>query len=410
MGNNQFNNITEFLKEIPIMAVPNFLKLTPAEHEGGIYYYGRKENFQGFKFCVNTKRRQWSADHGDHGDDALSLVEYLGRNGATVSNGADLVETFAHQIALEIKHDMDTPQRIPFKPLPLRSRKWVAKAYVNSINKPFVKGMSAAMLKKHCYVVYRANCPIGEEDKETMRLYALIRDTKDLRQLTVEDKKAIVERFTTAIALRNINGGLQLYTGEFTYPEKSQDYCLFGSDEVEPGEKLYVYENILDYLAMMEQRHKNGTEAIMPPAHHIIINGDENLKDALDYIHDRCEYLDVVCLFPNDAQGNDLFQKVLHATNDTAQDASQRMYANERYFSLYAKNADYRNPREVAEYERSMERTIDRELEQSRKQSDKSKQQESNWQKVKERVIPIPSAPKTRLLERANEVVKGLRI
>lgn len=384
---------TDILKQVPIMLVPNFMKLTPSEHEGGNYYYESEENATGLKFCVNTTRRQWSADKDNHGDDALSLVEYFGRNGVKTTNGADLAETIGGHIALEFKHGRDTPQRIPFKPLPLRSRKWVGKPYRDAIIKPFVKGMSAAVLKKHCYVVYRANCLAGEEDKETLRLYALIRDTKDLTQLTIEDKKAIKEKFTTAIAMRNVNGGLQLYTGEFTYPEKSDGYCLYGDDEIKPGEKLYVYENILDYLAMMEQLHKNGTEFIMPSAHHIIINGDENLNDALEYIHDRCEFLDVVCLFPNEEQGKNLFKKVRHATNDTAQDASQRMYANERYFSFYAKNSGYFNPHEIAEYERTIDRTIDRELEQRKKQQDKSKEQQGYRPKGKERVIPIPSTP-----------------
>jgi len=352
--------VQRILNDIPIMAVTNALRMTPCEHEGGIYYYDGEESGVDFKLCVNTTRRQWYADKGNHGDDAISLVSYLGKAGVAATTGGDLMESFAVQIARDIRHALDTPQRIQFKPMPIRGRKWVAKPYARSINKPFIRGISAAVLEKYCHVVYRANCKAGEEDEETMRLYDLICNTKDLRQLTPGEKEAIRKKFTTAIALRNANGGLQLYTGEFSYPEKNGGYCLFGGDEVKPGEKLYIYENILDYLAMMEQWHKNSTEAIMQPSHHLIINGDENLADALDYIHERCDYLDVVCLFPNDRKGHSLFEKVHHATRDTAQDASQRMYISDRYFSLFAKNAAYFNHKERTEYAAAIQQAIDK--------------------------------------------------
>lgn len=401
MQHNNTNQQLEFLKRVPVQSVLNALRMTPDEHEGNIYYYNITWNDEVHSIRVNNARQQWRSGKLNHGDDALSLASFLCTAYGKSPMDAQLIGNIATLISKDL--EKETPkQRIPFKSLPLRGRKWVAKRYGNAIIRPFHQGLCDAMLSKQCYVVYRANCPSGEEDNETLRLFNLIRDTNDLNLLSQEEKQAIKEKFTTAIAMRNVNGGLQLYTGEFSYPEKSEGYCLFGGEEVERGEKLYVYENIMDYLALMERRHASGVEAIMPPAHHLIINGEKNLTEALTYIHDYCDYLNVVCMFPNDEEGRTLFEKVNHAARNTAEDASRRMYADQHFFSLYAKTANIFDYADRDACQRELERMIDQQLEQRKAKSDKARTN----QRENKKVIEIPSAPKVNVMELVKETIK----
>lgn len=398
---NNTNQQLEFLKKVPVQSVLNALRITPDEHEGNIYYYDIRWNGEPHSIRVNNARQQWRSGKLNHGEDAASLVSYLCTAYGKSPTDAELTGNIATLISRDL--EKETPkQRIPFKSLPIHGRKWVAKRYDKAIIRPFHQGLCEAMLSKQCYVVYRANCPSGEEDKETLRLLDLIRSAKDLNNLSQEDKLSIKKNFSTAIALRNVNGGLQLYTGEFSYPEKSEGYCLIGGEEVEKGEKLYVYENILDYLALMERRHASGVEAIMPPAHHLIINGENNMAEALTYIHDYCDYLNVVCMFPNDEEGHKLFERVNHATKNTAEDASQRMYADQHFFSLYAKVANIFDYADQAACQRALEKMIDEQLEQRKAKSETSR----TSQKGQEKVIELPSAPKVNIVGQVMETVK----
>lgn len=412
MENEKFNECLDLLKKVPVLSIPNAMRMTPYDHEGGIYYYRSMLNGQQLEFCVNTSREQWRADDKHHGDDALSLIDYLGSPWGIEPMNEKIVTSFCTTILKDFKHDYETPQRIPCKELPILGRQWVAKRYDSAFNAPFVKGMSSKVLRRQCYVVYKAKDKPMEETKETMRLVGLIRDTKDLNTLPEEDKKAIREHFTTEIALRNVNDGLQLFNGEYSYPEKEAGYCLFGGKNVEQGEKLYVYENIMDYLAMMEQRHKNGTEYIMPPAHHIIINGEQNLAEALVYIHDHCDFLNVVCMFPNDDKGRELFEKVSHVTRNTAEDASQ-LYVDNHFYSLYGKTAIIFDEAEYDAYKKSVEKEIDTKGEQYRKEhnlSDKDTNEQKVSRKENERKLTLPSAPKVSFIEKVKNKTRGFKM
>lgn len=389
----------DYLRQAPVMSVTNLLRMQPLEHEGNIYYYDFHPFGRLATLCLNTARQQWYVDKQHHGDDASSLVLYIHRAVGHPYNDEELMADTAVGMAKRELKVKESQQRIPFKSLPLYGRKWVAKPYGNAINTPFMQGLSKVVLMKQCYVVYRTACKADEEDSETLRLLSLIRDTKNLRKLPKESKQAISEHFATAIALRNVNGGLQLHTGEFSYPELREGYCLFGGKEVEKGETLYVYENVMDYLAMLERRHASGTGAIMPPAHHLIINGEDNLKEALAYIHDRCDYLNVVCLFPNDAEGHKLYEQVRQATLGTAEDASGRMYANEHFFSLYAKTANIFDEAHLRTCRDKMQRLINQEVGQHKKNSETDATEIKKMKKA----IKIPSAE-------SKEGLKGFRL
>ena len=407
--NNQY---LEVLKQVPVMSIPNIIRQVPYEHVGGIYYYHLFANGKPLSLVVNTSRNQWYADKDNHGDDAVSLAIFVGKSYSPKSTEQDLIDDYGKRIYDDLVRESEAGQRIPFKDLPIRSRKWVAKRYDLSFLNPFIKGLSIPVLKKHCYVVYRTRKEIDDDDARAEHYREILRTTKDLNQLPDEDKKAIGELFTTAIALRNVNGGLQVFDGETSFPLQQDGYCLFGGEEVEKGEKLFVYENIMDYLALMEMRHKNGTDAIMPPTHHIILNGDKNLAEALSYIHARCDFLDVVCMFPNDDVGHQLFKKVRHATRDTADDASQRLYVKDYFFSLSSKTAmRYDMPAYHAD-KKEIQKEIEKQL--ARTQTQGETQGKENAPdlsgKRKDRTILIPSPPKVRANDKTQESRSGFKL
>lgn len=337
---NYINHLHDFIKKAPVLSVINAIKLCPYEHDKSLYYYRFMLDGKEYRLCVDDTRQQWYIDDKNHGDDAASLLSFLYMSCDAQFLGFSLIDAYIIRIVNDLNKAKKTPQRIPLKPLPLDGGTWIAKRYDKAINMPFLQGLCDAVLKNHCYVVYLANCATGNVDKETNRLFSLIQDTKDLKELPQEDRDSIKEKFSTVIALRNVNGGLQLYDGECSYPLKSEGYCLLGGEKLLFGDKLYVYENIMDYLALMEQRHANGVDTLMASEQHFIINGERNLSEALAYIQDRCDYLQVVSMLPNDEKGRDLFERVNNAAFDTAEDASQRLYADKNYFSLYAQTAD----------------------------------------------------------------------
>jgi len=335
MEKNNILNPMEYLQSVPVINVPNMLEITPAEHVGAIYYYLMPNGGNPVEVKVNTERNQWYADESVYGDDAASLGLYMmNAMGHSIAE-EQIIGMLANGIA---SMDQKSTERIDCKSLPIIGPQCIAKPYGKHIGHVFLPGISFPVLKDHCIVVYKLKDRDQEDSKEARKYSDLIRKTDDLLSLPEEDKQAILNLFNVSIAMKNVNGGLQLYRDGCTHPEKASGYCLIGDEAIEKGETCYVFENIVDYLALMEMRHKNGTEKIMPPEHHLIINGSDNIKEAMEYLHKRCDYMKVVTLFPNDEEGRAMLATVKAATHQTAKDGSEP-YTSLHCFSMSAKAA-----------------------------------------------------------------------
>lgn len=335
MDNTNFSKNMEYLQGVPVINVPNMLEITPAEHVGAIYYYLMPNGNKPTEIKVNTERNQWYADESAYGDDAASLGLYMMKAMGHRIADEQIIAMLANGID---SLDQKSTERIDCKSLPIIGPQCIAKPYGKHIGHVFVPGLSFPVLKDHCMVAYKLKNIDMEDSKEAQKYSDLIRKTDELLSLPEKDRQAILNLFNVSIAMKNVNGGMQLYRDGSTHPEKASGYCLIGDEAIEKGETCYVFENIVDYLALMEMRHKNGTEKIMPPEHHLVINGSDNIKEAMEYLHKRCDYMKVVTLFPNDEEGRAMLASVKAATHQTAKDGSEP-YTSLHCFSMSAKAA-----------------------------------------------------------------------
>lgn len=84
-----------------------------------------------------------------------------------------------------------------------------------------------------------------------------------------------------------------------------------------------VYENSLDFLALMEQVERNGVHPIMARRYHIILNGKWGLREACEYLKTNPDFLDVRCFMPENEFGNKAFAAVNDVVKGTAVDRSE---------------------------------------------------------------------------------------
>jgi hypothetical protein len=90
-------------------------------------------------------------------------------------------------------------------------------------------------------------------------------------------------------------------------------------------QRLCVFENPLDFLALQQKRHKLGTEVFFDSDRYLIINGKSNLDDALGHVANHPEYYHVCCFFPITDSGIELSAKFDDICRGTYRDSS-RLY------------------------------------------------------------------------------------
>ena len=88
----------------------------------------------------------------------------------------------------------------------------------------------------------------------------------------------------------------------------------------------YVYENWHDYLAMWESCRRNHFDLMMVGSRHLIINGEQNFKAALDFLKTNPDFREVRCMLPKDHEGEDtysrMFLKIHEVTGGSVSDLS----------------------------------------------------------------------------------------
>lgn len=84
-----------------------------------------------------------------------------------------------------------------------------------------------------------------------------------------------------------------------------------------------VYENSLDFLALMEQVERNGVHPSMARRYHIILNGKWGLREACEYLRANPDFLDVRCFMPETEIGNKAYAAINDAVKGTAVDRSE---------------------------------------------------------------------------------------
>ena len=153
-----------------------------------------------------------------------------------------------------------------------------------------------------------------------MALQGISRHTVDkyCRQLKVHDAKS--GKMEKMLAFPADNGNWYAFGGTSWQPVGEQDIATFG--EFKKNQYCYVYENPLDFLAMMELWHRNRVENAFGSAYHLVVNGRRNGKAAQQFIRDNPDFLSVKTFFPNTTDGRQLFAEINDACKGTAVNCS----------------------------------------------------------------------------------------
>ncbi len=79
-----------------------------------------------------------------------------------------------------------------------------------------------------------------------------------------------------------------------------------------------VYENPLDFMALMESVERNGVYPVMARRYHIILNGRKGIREACEYLKANPDFLEVRCFMPATEAGARLFTAINDAAKGTA--------------------------------------------------------------------------------------------
>lgn len=121
----------------------------------------------------------------------------------------------------------------------------------------------------------------------------------------------------------NSNGGYYSMTANGWRTLDKEGITLLGSTR--DLQRLCVFDNPLDFLALQQKRHRLGTEVFFDSDRYLIINGKKNLDDALGHVANHPEYYNVCCFFPITDSGIELSAKFDDICRGTYRD-SARLY------------------------------------------------------------------------------------
>lgn len=96
-----------------------------------------------------------------------------------------------------------------------------------------------------------------------------------------------------------------------------------------------VYENLLDFLTLMESVIRNNVYPIMARRYHIILNGKRGLAEVCEYLKSNPDFLEVRCFIPQNEFGQTAFAAINDAVKGTAVDRSELFQGFGSLFEKY---------------------------------------------------------------------------
>lgn len=110
-----------------------------------------------------------------------------------------------------------------------------------------------------------------------------------------------------------------------------------------------VYENPLDFMALMESGERNGVYPVMARRYHIILNGRKGIREACEYMKANPDFLEIRCVMPATEAGTRLFATINDAVKGTAINRLDLYRGNVSLFGRYVPKVpeSYRKWREA---------------------------------------------------------------
>lgn len=110
------------------------------------------------------------------------------------------------------------------------------------------------------------------------------------------------------------NGSGYLYNGTVFRPIDDPGITTIG--EISRDQNCYVYHNPLDYLAMMELRHRRRVDFLLRKDYHLVINGERNIEQACQFLKDNPDFAEVRTILPAGDDSKPIFGKLCMATSN----------------------------------------------------------------------------------------------
>lgn len=279
---SDFNGITpeEFESLVPVDDLCMALGMVCAYQIQGVRHYYTPDRDE---ITVNVPRNQWCMKSPNIYGSASQLWSHLrGALNAGLDVAASMMETF-------YKERENTPKVFPYMFLRGFPEDFIpTKTPDYELMKTLTRlGLTAAVVREFCTfgTLPKITAP-GERE-------SVIAFTKDFRN----------GPFIT------FNGHNYRTVGDWgisTYGNRRRDQICM------------VYENPLDFLAIMQSVEQRGFRALQAHNFHLIINGENGVKAACEYLHANPDFIDVRCLMPNIKEGRTFFEKINEAVKGTA--------------------------------------------------------------------------------------------
>lgn len=175
-----------------------------------------------------------------------------------------------------------------------------------------------------------------------------------------------------------------LFNGACYRPAENGGISIIGKQHRD--QFCYVYDNWHDCLAMMEQCHRNHIGMICDGSRHLVINGENNVAKAQEFLKVNPDFREVRCLFPKGKYGDKMFLKIAEATGGAATDCS---YLYDGLPSMVA-TIKHPIPKPIAEWFKAQDlEKRDKEVGLTRTDKTRKRQQENPHEVVKKPELKI---------------------
>lgn len=233
-------------------------------------------------FTVNVRRNQWKCSESGENGHLSSLLNFLG---FLPKNFDGNFHPFMYRILNEYSKQMDLSEHT--KVSPIRIGKYNTTLVMrndNALRGSLARyGLSAVTISNWCEEMLVKN-------KET--------DMDELR-----------------LAFQCDNNEYYVFKDGCFRPVSEGGIRTQGTRQKD--QNCYVYENPMDFLAMMELRRQNRSYNLFKRDYHVIVNGDKNIEQARQFFKENPDFYEVRSVLPNDEEGRIMFNKLNEACKGT---------------------------------------------------------------------------------------------
>lgn len=247
---------------------------------GSIRYYGSLiwKDRKTLPFAVNVDRNQWICPETKQVGQLSSLLMVIMPSVRQDLKGGEYLERLERHMTDYYLERMESPRSFPV--VPLRYGKLNARLVKrNAIYGRMARyGLSALTVSNYCSGIVIKSPKTGAEEP----MLAFPCDNKEY----------------------------YLFDGKVFRPLDGPSLTTFG--EKRKDQTCYVYENPMDFLALMEFQHRNHVDCIHRDDYHVIVNGKQNEEQACQFLKENADFKEIYSFMPK----NEDVQKMLKKLND----------------------------------------------------------------------------------------------